>query len=164
MRTVLKEDAPQIVRRVLTRWDEIINREPWWSMDHVDADHLEALVRAVADAALRSRCSGEVARHFVDTAMRHGRDRRADGHRDSVVHQEFLLLRRALRDDLKEEFGTSAATHRVLTRLETALGHAEIASLHGYHELELPRESVERAPERLAAEWARIMDDWPVAA
>ncbi|NIP83195.1 MAG: hypothetical protein GWM90_29780 [Gemmatimonadetes bacterium] len=161
IRRTICEDAPAVVDRVLARWQAICDREPWWRMEHVDADHLNELVRATADAALRDDPDEGIARHFVATALAHGRDRRTDGHRDTVVHQEFLLLRRALRDDLKEQFGTTPVTHRAMTRLETALSHAEIASLHGFHELDLPAEAARNAPDRLSREWLRVMADWP---
>ena len=161
IRDVIWEDAPGIVARVLTRWKAMAEKEPWWSTDHVDADHLEELIRATADAALSPEPDEGVARHFVETAVIHGRDRRTDGHRDTVVHQEFVLLRRALRADLKEQLGVTPDTHRAISRLEMALSHGEIASLHGYHELDLPSDSVRHAPVRLAREWLKIMADWP---
>lgn len=161
IRETIGENAQAIVERVLARWKAICEKEPWWRMEHVDADHLQELIRATAEAALRVEPDEAVARHFVETALAHGRDRRTDGHRDTVVHQEFVLLRRALRDDLKEHLGVTLATHRAISRLDMALSHAEIASLHGYHELDLPRDSTAHAPDRLAREWLRVMADWP---
>lgn len=161
IRETISADAQTVVERVLARWERICDSEPWWRTDHVDADHLHALVQATAEAALRNDAEDAVARRFVEIAMAHGRDRRTDGHRDTVVHQEFLLLRRALREDLKEHFGATSVVHRAITRLEMALSHAEIASLHGFHELDLPRESAEHAPDRLTREWRQIMADWP---
>jgi hypothetical protein len=163
IRETIIDDAATVVTRVLARWERICDTEPWWRTDHVDADHLHDLVRATADAALRDGPDDTVARRFVKIAMAHGRDRRTDGHRDTVVHQEFLLLRRALRDDLKQHFGATPAVHRAIGRLETALSHAEIASLHGFHELDLPADSAEQAPDRLSREWLQIMTDWPPA-
>lgn len=162
IRSTLVDGAPAVVRRVLRRWDEILEEEPWWSTDHGDEDSLDALVRATADAALREDPDDLVSRAFIEVAMRHGRDRRDAGHRDALVHHEFLLLRRALREDLKEELGVSKRTHAASTRLDTALGHAEIASLYGYHLDELPDEAAERAPERLTREWQRLVMDWPL--
>ena len=159
---MLVADAPDIVRRVLARWDRILEREPWWSTDHVDEDHLETLIRATAEAALAPHPGEAACRTFIATAMAHGRDRRNEGHRDALVHHEFLLLRRALRDELKEQLGASRETHAASTRLDSALGHAEIASLYGYHEDELPSEAASLAPERLTREWLRIVRDWPM--
>ena len=102
------------------------------------------------------------ARTFIDLAMRHGRDRRDGGHRDALVHHEYLLLRRVLRDDLREQFGLSPETHAALTRLEAALSHAEIASLYGYHQAELPPEAAGTAPDRLTREWERRHEDWSI--
>lgn len=161
-RETLVADAPEVARRVLARWDRIIEREPWWSIDHVSEDHLETLIRATAEAALREHPDEAVIRTFVATALAHGRDRREEGHRDAMVHHEFLLLRRALREDLKEQLGVSRETHVASTRLDSALGHAEIASLYGYHEHALPSEAAALAPDRLTREWLRIAGDWPM--
>jgi hypothetical protein len=161
IRQTIIDDAPAVVTRVLDRWKAVSVDEPWWDMEHVDADHLHELVRVTAEAALDEEPDEDTVRRFVLTARDHGRDRREDGHRDTVVHHEFVLLRRALWADIKEQHGVSAASHGAMTRLAVALSHAEIASLHGYHELDLPRDSAARAPERLVQEWLRLRADWP---
>jgi hypothetical protein len=163
IRQTIVDDAPTVVARVLERWNADTAEEPWWNMEHVDADHLHQLVQATADAALEDEPTEDTVRRFILTARDHGRDRRNDGHRDTVVHHEFVLLRRALWADIKEQHGANAASHRAMTRLSMALSHAEIASLHGYHELDLPPDSVARAPERLTQEWLRLLADWPAA-
>lgn len=163
IRQTIVDDAASVVARVLERWKTVSAEEPWWNMEHVDADHLHELVQVTADAALEEEPTEATVRRFILTAHDHGRDRRDDGHRDTVVHHEFVLLRRALWADIKEEHGATAASYRAMTRLGMALSHAEIASLHGYHELDLPPDSAARAPERLTQEWLRLIADWPAA-
>lgn len=163
VRNTIAADAAGVARSVLERWDRILSEEPWWSTSHVDSDHLVELVRATADAALAEDVDEGISTRFIETALRHGRDRRDDGHRDTVIHQEFVLLRRALREDLRERCGMAPGTHEATSRLDGALNHAEIASLHGYHERELPPESALHAPDRLRREWVRIREGWPLA-
>jgi hypothetical protein len=160
VRKVIGETAPAVVRSVLDRWNRILIDEPWWSTSQVDSDHLVELVRHTADAALGDPNEETVA-EFVATAMEHGRDRRGDGHKDTVVHQEFVLLRRALRAELLERCEASPATHAAIARLNGALNHAEIASLYGYHEPELPADSAAKAPARLTRDWLDIREAWP---
>lgn len=162
IRAALIADAPAVVRRVLLRWDQILEQEPWWSAEHVDEDSLAELIRVTADAALRDARTDGRARAFIDIAMKHGQDRQEGGYRDALVHHEFLLLRRALREDLREQFELTPATHAALTRLDAALSHAEIASLYGYHQHDLPEEAAEKAPSRLAREWERRHEDWSI--
>lgn len=160
IRDYIAANARDVVDVVLARWDRIIEEEPWWSMGHVDEDRLAPLVGGLADAALAVPVDPATARRFVDLSLSHGRDRREGGLRDTVVHQEFVLLRRVIRDVLEERFGWSSTTYRAATRLDEALSQAEIASLHGYHENELPAEFTEKAPDRLTREWLRRSQGW----
>ena len=161
VRKTILHDAPGITKGLLQRWNDMTAREPWWTTDHVDSDHLVELIRMTARAALTQPVTQDDAAGFVETALAHGRDRRSDGHRDTVIHQEFVLLRRALRADLRERIGGEPAVHEAISRLDGALNHAEIASLHGYHEHDLPDDSARNAPARLTQEWVDRCEDWP---
>ena len=128
-------DAEALAREVTDRLSELAREEPWLEpLTRVGQDHLPELIRALARLALVDPDSLESADELIEASQRHGADRRREGHADSVIPAEYVLLRRSLRNILVRQRRTAPdLLLTTLALLEAAIGVAEIGSLHGYH-------------------------------
>ena len=156
--------AAEIARQITMRWSAMAENEPWLErFTRIRQDHLPAMIRALAEAALVAPESTGAAARLIEESRRHGASRRRDGHDDSIIPAEYVLVRRALRHVLMKEREIPAGMMLpTLSLLELGIGLAEIASLHGYH-----AEAVEsddgrdpEAEEQEALRNARMLEEW----
>lgn len=75
-------------------------------------------------------------REKVWAAVEHGVTRRKDGYDEPLLIAEYHLLRRALWDYVRRNTRPGEALE-VITRIDTAISLATMASIRGYHRPEL---------------------------
>lgn len=155
----IEADAVELARQVTARWAELAREEPWLEpVTRLGQDNLPNLIRAIARVALVEPEVVDAAEALIDESRAHGEARRSEGHPGSVIPSEYLLLRRALRHILVRRARTSP--HLLLplvALLETAIGVAEIGSLHGYHADEDSDDA--RGDARLLEEWSGLVHE-----
>lgn len=130
----IHDEVDRIVRWTLDSWVSMSATEPWLKLPaDLDQDHLPVLLRHLANAALQEDAGLEEARQLVWTAAKHGQDRREDGFDESLLHTEYLLLRRTLWSYLKGEFRAEPTALDSILRIDAAITLASSGSLLGYH-------------------------------
>jgi hypothetical protein len=127
-------EAGDIALRITVLWGALADREPWLSRyAGLTQDHLPEMVRTLATAALLRPGDRDAGQELVRAAREHGASRREEGHADTAIPGEYLLLRRALRPIIAELSTRPSLLTSVVARIELGIGLAEAAALHGYH-------------------------------
>jgi len=148
--TILSNATPEIV----ARWEHSVNREPWSRLSRTDRlDELPEFLAHLFDVTICRTQTAADARSLLDTATRHGEQRRRLGLDYDHVMEESALLRRAVWE--------LAQPHRdqyhEMVRVDSALTVALMASLRGYAKPELDaRGEWDATLPRLIADWASL--------
>ena len=149
--TILSNSISEIV----ARWERSVDREPWSRLSRADRlDELPEFLAVLLEATICGKQRPADPGPFLDTATRHGEQRRRLGLDYDHVMEESALLRRAVwelarphRDEYHE-----------MIRLDSALTVALMASLRGYARPELDaRGEWESTLPRLIADWTLLL-------
>jgi hypothetical protein len=131
--TKLKEHAPEI----LSVWEDIIRKEPWSSLAKAHRrDHLHGVVIGLVEASLCDPADVDAHEEKVWAAARHGEERREQGLDEAQILTEYHLLRRAIWQFVRQNISPGKA-FEAISRIDTAISLATMASLRGYHRREL---------------------------
>lgn len=131
--TKLKAHVPQI----LSTWESIAQKEPWYSLPQEDRmDHLHQVVIGLVEASLCDPADVDAHEANVWAAARHGHQRREQGLDEAQILTEYHLLRRAIWRCVQRDVAPGRAFHAI-SRIDTAISLATMASLRGYHRREL---------------------------
>ena len=149
--TVLSTRIPELV----ARWEQSVDREPWSKLSHADLiDELPTFLEHLLEATICSKPGLGDPGPMVDTATRHGEQRRRLGIDYDRVMEESALLRRAVWEFAqphREEY------HEML-RVDSALTVALMASLRGYAKPELEaRGEWESTLSRVVTDWSSLL-------
>lgn len=153
----IQAEAERIAANILTRWREVGVDEPWLQLPaQMGFDHLPAVLRMVAEAALRQELDRDASRDAVVEAAKHGETRMKEGFPESYIYTEYLLLRRSLWAFVQKQVDPKLAT-RAIMQVDSLLGLMTLASLRGYH----------RPTFEDKGEWPdtldRMFEEWPLA-
>jgi len=149
--TILSGSIPDIV----SRWEHLVNREPWSQLSRADRiDELPEFLAHLFDATICGTQNGGEPERLVDTATRHGEQRRRLAVDYDRVMEESALLRRAVWE--------LAQSHRdeyhEMVRVDSGLTVALMASLRGYAKPELEaRGEWDSTLPRLVADWMSLL-------
>ena len=123
--------------RILELWEEIARQDPWLDLPRKHRiDGLPEVVVGIAEASLCDPFDRESHRRKIVAAMEHGRERRKQGLEDALIFTEYHLLRQAMWRFIRDGFDPRRGVEAI-TRIDTAITLATIASLRGYHAQEL---------------------------
>lgn len=130
-----REDVTEFIPEILRQFNNATEQEPWI---HLPADYrvifLGELLALAVDLALAGAAGAELCRRLLHTAVRHGETRLSQGFPDSLIYQEYYLLRKAIRSHLREQNATGdLLASETIIRIDAALSLATKASLRGYH-------------------------------
>lgn len=155
----LKSNATDVAGAIVDRWRTIGQSEPWHALpDRLDFDHLPALIRALAGAALCTEFDRGLCRQLVETSATHGEHRAEQGLEESLLYREYHLLRRALWEQMKSKHGENATVYYATMRLDTLTSLATAAALQGLNRSRLERN--DSWPDVLD----QLLDEWPLPA
>lgn len=122
---------------ILEIWEEIARELPWLELPREHRiDGLPEVIAGIAEASLCEPLDREVHRQKISAAVEHGRERRKQGLDDSLLFTEYHLLRQAMWRFIRERFSPRRGIEAI-TRIDTAITLATIASLRGFHGAEL---------------------------
>lgn len=129
----LKEHIPEI----LSLWEDIARDEPWYSLPRDDRrNHLHEVVIGLVQASLCDPADVDAHEDNVWAAARHGEQRREQGLDEAQILTEYHLLRRAIWHCVQRTI-TPGRAFTAISRIDTAISLATMASLRGYHRREL---------------------------
>ena len=155
----VKASADEITSSVLDRWRQIGDAEPWHRLPaDLDFDHLPKMIRDLAGAALCTEFDRGMCARLVRTAAEHGEHRAEQGLEEELLYREYHLLRRALWDQMKGDYGQNATVFYATMRVDTLTSLANAAALHGLNRPILEEKGV--WPDVLSD----LLDDWPLPA
>jgi hypothetical protein len=143
------------IDKLVVRWEEMVDRPPWSTLSRADRlDDLPTFLTSLFDSTICGAPKTDDSRRMLDTATRHGEQRRSLGLDYDHVMEESALLRRAV-----WEF---AQAHRdqyhEMVRVDSALTVALMASLRGYAKPELEaRGEWESTLPRLMSDWSSLL-------
>lgn len=142
---------------IIGLWEERIDREPWLRLSR-DAriDHLPELLEGLADAVLCVPDEEGARRRLLVMAVRHGGHRADDGFDDTVLYEEYHILRECIWHVIERHHPGSSLAVVAISRIDMAITNSTTASLHGFHQADDEDERVGRIVHRLLHE--RI---WP---
>ena len=148
---VLTNGIPEIV----ARWEKSVDRDPWSQLSRTDRlDELPEFLQHLFDATV---CSGPTLgdpQPMLDTAARHGEQRRRVGLNYDHVMEESAVLRRAV----WELAHSHRDEHHGMLRVDSALTVALMASLRGYAKPEVEaRGEWDSTLARLVADWSLLL-------
>ena len=153
----MKSNAEETTARILERWQEIGEAEPWHALPRgLDHDHLPILIRSLAGAALCTEFDRELCRNMVHDSAEHGEHRVEEGLDEALLYREYHLLRRALWQQMKKDHGENAQVYYATMRIDALISLANSAALHGMNRHRLEREG--RWPQVLD----ELLDEWPL--
>lgn len=153
----LKSNADEVATDVLDRWQVIGEAEPWQALPaDLDHDHLPALIRSLASAALCTDFDPDLCRELVGDSAEHGTHRAREGMDDALIYREYHLLRRALARRMQEEHGEGATVYYATMRIDALVSLATTAALYGMNRSELEEEG--RWPDVLN----EMLEEWPL--
>lgn len=111
--------------------------QPWLALPQgYSLDSLPDLILALVDEALGEDHEAHVAK--VWTAVGHGQDRAETGFPETLLFNEYHLLRMAIWQFVRAEFPPEAA-FQAIARIDAAITQATSASLLGYHRVALEK-------------------------
>ena len=154
---ILCESIDENVVEIVVEWKRLTNRPPWTNLTPSDwVDHLPPLLRAMIDAVICGTGSHEARVLVVQSGILHGAHRRASGLNVEVILDEYYFLRNATWKLLSGRLGTRLDYQIVaeILRLDAAIVMATLASLRGFHRIEVERtREWEQVIEDLVADW-----------
>ena len=141
---------------ILNDWCSTAEFEPWIS---VPPEHRASNLYQVAMALVEVATGGDDTAQLrsVLEAARHGEQRRHMGFPESVLLSDFQLLRLVVWRDIQQNYGHAPEGLQTISRIDTALTLATVASLRGYHRSSFAAHSA--WPEHLQ-QWVH---DWPAS-
>jgi hypothetical protein len=111
--------------------------QPWLSLPQgYSLDSLPDLILALANEALAEDPEAHVQK--VWTAVGHGQDRAETGFPETLLFNEYHLLRMAVWNFVRDSFPAGDAFHAI-ARIDAAITQATSASLLGYHRVALEK-------------------------
>src|SRR5262245_32751701 len=139
---MLCESLENNITSIVAEWKRLTDKPPWTSLtDSQRIDHLPPLLRAMIEGAVCGPGSHEARLHVVESAIKHGEQRRAVGFPLEAIFDEHSFLRMATWRFLTRE--TKSLSHSGIVaeiiRLDAAIGIATLASLRGFHRAEFER-------------------------
>jgi hypothetical protein len=131
-------DLRQHVGEVLAEWEQLVRKQPWYSLppEH-RIDNLPDVVVGLVEASLCEPRNLERHRQQVEAAVGHGFHRRTQGIPESLILTEFHLLRQAIWNYLVRKFGPAEGVVTAIMRIDCAITLATNASMWGYHRPEI---------------------------
>lgn len=153
----MKSSAEEISHRILDRWEEIADGEPWQVLPKdLDHNHLPELVRSLAGAGLCTDFDPELCARMIRDSAEHGKHRAQEGLDDTLLYREYHLLRRALWQQFRQDHGETATVYYATMRIDTLISLANSAALYGLNWRVLEDEG--RWPQVLD----ELLDEWPL--
>ena len=149
---VLCDALEDNIAEIVGEWKRLTRKPPWSSLTTSQwVDHLPPLLHAMIDGVVCGTGSHDARRKVVASAIRHGSHRRALGVPLDTIFEEYYQLRTATWHLLTTRAGAELASGIVaeILRLDAAIGVATLASLSGYHRLEVEK----------TREWDQVIDD-----
>lgn len=148
---ILSESIPEIV----SRWEQTVDREPWSRLSRSERiDELPDFLTQLFDVTICRAGSAADPRPLLDTATRHGEQRRRLGLDYDHVMEESALLRRVVWEVARPH----RDEYHEIVRVDSALTVALMASLRGYAKPELDaRGEWDATLPRLIADWASLL-------
>jgi len=140
------------IAEIVGEWKRLTRKPPWTTLTASQwSDHLPPLLHAMIDGVVCGRGSPEARRKVVEAAIHHGAHRRALGLPMDTIFDEYYMLRTATWHLLTTRAGTKLGAGIVaeILRLDAAIGVATLASLRGYHRLEVEK----------TREWDQVISD-----
>lgn len=143
------------IAEIVARWERLVDREPWSRLTPTDRrDELPEFLTHLFDATVCGARKPDDVERLVDSATRHGEQRRRVGLDYDHVMEESALLRRAvweLAQSYRDEY------HEMI-RVDAGLTVALMASLRGYARTELEaRGEWSSTMPRLIADWTSLL-------
>jgi hypothetical protein len=131
-RLPLCDDPNVLVPEILAEWQAVAIEEPWMALpEHQRFDSLPDVLCGLLDAAICQPNAPAAYRTHVETAAKHGTDRRTQGFPRDLILTEFYLLREAIWRVIRRRYPADAGT--AVLRVDNALTIAMRASLLGFH-------------------------------
>jgi len=140
------------IAEIVGEWKRLTTKPPWATLTTSQwANHLPPLLHAMIDGVVCGTGSHDARRRVVEWAIRHGSSRRTLGLPLETIFEEYYQLRTATWHLLTTRAGAKLASGVVgeILRLDAAIGVATLASLRGYHRLEVEK----------TREWDQVIDD-----
>jgi len=135
IRNLLVGRSEEVADDVLAFWQDLSQREPWLRLpEDTDMDFLPVTLESLASAALDTTADPQVRRDMLAASAQHGSDRRReDGFTEPLLHRELHMLRRALWDTIRRNFGDTGDALDAMLRIEAAHAVSVEATLFGFH-------------------------------
>jgi hypothetical protein len=132
------EDIKSHVSDVLVEWEQLVRKQPWFSLPPAHRiDSLPDVIVGLVEASLCNPVDEEAHRMKVLASAEHGQHRRDQGIPEHLIFTEYHLLRQAIWHYLVQKFGPSDQTAAAIMRIDTAITLATNASMWGYHRREI---------------------------
>lgn len=150
---VFVDRLTEMVPRIIGQWTAKVDCHPWTALTTSQrVDHLPGYLESLFEW-LRTGHHGS-SYQFLESAAKHGHERRGQGLTYDVVMEESALLRRAIWECSSPSFSEMSD----MLALDSALTVGLMASLRGYARHELPAGGRWRdALEDLATEWTESL-------
>jgi hypothetical protein len=136
---------------IVAQWKQLTNKPPWTTLSESDwVDHLPPLLRAMIEGVLCLGGSHPARERVVEQAILHGAHRRRHGLSIDNILEEQAQLRQATWRFLTDKTESVANSEIVteIVRLDAAISVATLASLTGFHQMEIER----------TREWDEVVD------
>lgn len=160
--TELQEGIAGSVREILGHLDAVTEEDPWIHLPRdYRLNHLADVVEPMTTLALTRSADAELCRDMLHLAAARGEKRLEQGYPDSLIFQEFPMLRQALWRYIRRfhDGNHDPRSFEAMVRIDAALALATKASLRGFHRPVF--EARGRWPEtidELATEWKPLPD------
>jgi len=132
----LQEGIAGSAREILGHLDEVTEEDPWIHLPRdYSINHLADVVEPMTTLALTRSGDRELCRRMLHIAAAHGEKRLEQGYPDSLIFQEFPMLRQSIWRYIRRfhDDNTGAHAFEAMVRIDAALALATKASLRGFH-------------------------------
>lgn len=140
------------IAEIVAEWKRLTSSPRWTALTPSQwVDHLPPLLSAMIDGVVCGNGSHQARRKVVEAAILHGAHRRSLDLPMDIIFDEYYHLRTATWHLLTTRAGSRLGSGIVaeILRLDAAIGVATLASLRGFHRLEVEQ----------TRQWEQVISD-----